>query len=341
MKKLGFLNKIVFILNTCFATLLLGSYVLPYLFPKSFPSLSVLSLTVPVLITCNLLFLLYWALQLKKQFLLSFIILVLGYQHITAFYGISGNDKPIKAATFSVMSYNVRIFNKYEWIPKKGIDKKIVRFIEKEQPDILCFQEFLYEKEHLFDSYPYKYIRYKTKNQQTGQAIFSKYPIYNEGSLEFPSTGNNAIFVDIANGKDSLRIYNLHLESLRINTQEQVTKEESEKLFKSMGASFGLQQAQAEIFNAHRDQCELTKIVCGDFNNTQYSNIYKQVKGEMQDTFMEAGSGFGRTFNFKYFPVRIDFILVDESIEVNRHKNYSEQYSDHFPIAAYLTLKNK
>lgn len=341
MKNLSFFNKFVFALNSCFAILLLGSYLLPFVFPKSFPSLAVLSLTMPVLIVCNLLFVVYWALMLKKQLLLSLVVLLLGYVHILSFYNFTGSNLPIKPSTFSVMSYNVRIFNKYDWIPKKNIDQKIKDFIRKEQPDILCFQEFIQDKEHMFESYPYKYIRYKTKNQKTGQAIFSRFPIYNEGSLEFPHTGNNAIFVDIVKGNDSLRVYNLHLESLRIDTEETVTQEESERLFRRMGASFGLQQAQAEIFTNHRDQCKLKKIVCGDFNNTQYSNIYRRVKGDMTDTFEAAGSGFGRTFNFKYFPVRIDFIMVDEEIEVNRHKNYSELFSDHFPVAAYLTLRDE
>ncbi|XLS30434.1 endonuclease/exonuclease/phosphatase family protein [Flavobacteriaceae bacterium M23B6Z8] len=338
MKNLSLFNKFVFIINIFFTVLLLGSYLLPYVFPKSFPSLAVLSLTMPVLIVCNLLFLIYWSLLLKRQLALSLVALLLGYVHILSFYNISGTNKPLKGATFSVMSYNVRIFNKYEWIPQKNIDQKIKSFVTKQQPDILCFQEFLQDKEEMFTSYPYKYIRYKSRNQKTGQAIFSKFPIYNQGSLEFPKTGNNAIFVDIVKGKDSLRIYNLHLESLRIDTKETVTQEESERLFKRMGVSFGLQQAQAEIFTAHRDQCKLTKIVCGDLNNTQYSNIYRRVRGEMTDTFEAAGTGFGRTFNFKYFPVRIDFILVDKRIEVNRHKNYSERYSDHFPVMAYLTL---
>lgn len=341
MKKLSFFNKIIYALNIFFAILLLGSYLLPFLFPKSFPSLSVLSLTVPVLIIFNMVFTLYWLLLFKRKVFLSFTVLLIGFPYLTDFYGFSGSDKPIKEATFSVMSYNVRIFNKYNWLPVKDIDQKIVHFIEKEQPDILCIQEFLHEKEDLFKIYPHRYIRYKTKSQQTGQAIFSKFPISSKGSLEFPDTGNNAIFADIVKGKDTVRVYNLHLESLRINTSEEVTQEKSEKLFKRMGVSFGLQQAQAEIFNGHRNRCKLYKIVCGDFNNTQFSNIYRQVKGEMTDTFKAAGSGFGRTFNFKYFPVRIDFILVDKVIEVNRHRNYAVEFSDHYPVASYLTLPDK
>jgi len=79
-------------------------------------------------------------------------------------------------------------------------------------------------------------------------------------------------------------------------------------------------------------------IVCGDFNNTAYSYVYQKIKGDLQDAFAEGGNGFGRTFKFKYFPVRIDFILVDQSFHVNAFKTFDIQLSDHYPIIAKLKL---
>ncbi|WP_340073917.1 endonuclease/exonuclease/phosphatase family protein [Leptobacterium sp. I13] len=319
--------------------LLLLSYALPYVFPKRFPALSVLSLTVPILIIINFFFLIYWLLGLKKQFLLSLIILLIGYSHILAFYKFSGKEIAILPEVTTVMSYNVRLFNAYDWSDDKQIDTKIQALIKKENPDIICLQEFYFTYENAFGEYPYKYVRYRAKSQRTGQAIFSKHPIVNEGSLEFPDTGNNAIFIDVVKGKDTIRIYNLHLESLHISIERQdLERSDSEKLFKRMGNAFALQQAQAEIFIKHQRKNHYRKVVCGDFNNTQFSNIYRQVKGDMKDSFDEAGSGFGRTLNFEYFPMRIDFILVDEPIEVIAHKTFSEKYSDHYPIKASLVF---
>lgn len=80
-------------------------------------------------------------------------------------------------------------------------------------------------------------------------------------------------------------------------------------------------------------------LLCGDFNNTQFSNIYYQIKGEMQDSFIEEGIGYGRTFNFFRIPLRIDFIMADETFEVRAHKNYDLKYSDHYPIMASFRLK--
>ena len=116
MKKLGLFDKFIFILNSLAATALLFSYLLPLIPPKSFPLLSVLSLGVPVLIILNAVFLVYWLLRLKRQLLLSLIILILGYNYITSFVKFSSADiSENDDSDISLMSYNVRMFNAYEW----------------------------------------------------------------------------------------------------------------------------------------------------------------------------------------------------------------------------------
>ncbi|MGS2761717.1 endonuclease/exonuclease/phosphatase family protein [Sinomicrobium sp. M5D2P9] len=336
MKKLGFLNKVIFFVNTVFAVFLLLSYVLPYVFPKQFPLISVLSLTVPVFIIVNALFVLYWLIQLKRQFMLSLIILLVGYKYVGAMYRISGesesNDGGVK-----LMTYNVRIFNAYDWL-EGDIPEKIMDLVDKEAPDILCVQEFYHEQKDAFNkNYPYQFIKYTTRNNRTGQAIFSKYPIVERGSLEFPKTGNNALYADIVKEKDTVRIYNLHLESLHIvPSKEHISVENPEMLYKRMGNAFALQHRQVEIFDAHRHKCRHKIIVTGDFNNTPYSYVYRQIKGDMKDSFIEMGSGFGRSYDFEYFPIRIDFILADPEMKVTAHKNYSERLSDHYPVMATI-----
>jgi endonuclease/exonuclease/phosphatase family metal-dependent hydrolase len=67
--------------------------------------------------------------------------------------------------------------------------------------------------------------------------------------------------------------------------------------------------------------------------------VYKQIKGDLQDAFVEAGNGFGRTYNFRFFPVRIDFILVDDAFEVNSFKTFDVELSDHYPVMSRVKLK--
>ncbi|EDP94532.1 endonuclease/exonuclease/phosphatase family protein [Kordia algicida OT-1] len=338
-KRLSIFGRIFFFLNSVFAALLLLSYILPYAVPKSFPILSVLSLLVPVFIIINFIFMFIWILSVRRQFLLSFFVLIIGYSHVTSLYKFSRNTTAPSQNSISVMSYNVRLFNIYNWIKETHVDKKIVDLVHADFPDVVAFQEFHKNQQAAFNFYTYKHVVLKGKNKKTGQAIFSKYPIVHKGSLEFPNTPNNAIYIDIVKNKDTIRVYNLHLQSLRINPQkEELTQENSERLLKRMAKTFKMQQSQAELFEINRKNCTYKKIILGDFNNSQFSNVYKTIKGSMKDAFVEAGSGFGKTLDYPFFPMRIDFVLVDESFTVNKFKTFTEHYSDHYAIQSVISL---
>lgn len=340
MKKLSFINKIIYFINVVVAVLLLLSFILPFLPPKTFSLLAVVNLGVSFLIILNVLFFLYWIFQLKRKFMLSFVVLLIGYFSFGSLYKFSASKKIENPQNMKVMNYNVRLFNLYEWIPEKGIETKIIDFIKRESPDVLSIQEYHPQKNIDFSFFKYKFEKLSGKKIKSGQAIFSKFPIVNSGSIEFPDTANNAIFADVVKGKDTIRFYNIHLESMHIDTKvENLKKENSERLFKRIGTTFKMQQFQTELFLKHKQQCKYKIVICGDFNNTAFSYVYRQIKGDLNDTFKEAGNGFGRTYDFKFFPVRIDFIFADKAFNVNGFQAYNEHYSDHYPIMTTLSVK--
>ncbi|MDO5971687.1 endonuclease/exonuclease/phosphatase family protein [Flavivirga aquimarina] len=339
MKKLSFINKIIYFINIIVALLLLFSFALPFLPPKTFSLLSVLNLGVSFLILVNVLFFIFWLVKLKKQLMLSFFVLFIGYISFGSLYKFSSSKKIESPNNIKVMNYNVRLFNLYDWIPEKNIENKIIDFIKEETPEILSIQEYHPHKNIDLSFFKHKYEKLSGKKTKYGQAIFSQYPIVNSGSIAFPNTGNNAIFADIVKGIDTIRIYNIHLESLHIDTNvETLKKEDSERLFNRIGATFKMQQFQTELFLMHKKKCKHKMIICGDFNNTTFSYVYRKIKGNLNDTFKEAGNGFGRTHDFKFFPMRIDFIFSDEAFSVNGFKAYDAHYSDHYPIMATLDL---
>lgn len=343
MKKLGIFDKFIFIFNSLAALALLLSYLLPLIPPKSFPLLSVLSLGVPVLIILNFIFLVYWILRLKRQFLLSLIILIIGYKYVNCFLEIGGDDENATSSDFSIMSYNVRMFNQYDWTSQKDIPEKIKEFVSEKNPDILCMQEYYVGATNLTNLYPYKYIRLKEKNNEFGSAIFSKYPIINKQSLDFPQDGNNnAIYADIViDKKDTVRIFNVHFQSLNIKPGiDDLKKEDSKKLLGRIGYGFSLQQDQAEMLLPMVQNTTYRKMIAGDFNNTAFSYIYNLLKSEagLKDAFMQKGSGFGKSFNLNYFPLRIDFMLLGEGVKTAEFHRFKINYSDHFPILSKISL---
>ncbi|REE79951.1 endonuclease/exonuclease/phosphatase family metal-dependent hydrolase [Lutibacter oceani] len=337
MKKLSILDKLLFFVNSLLATLLLVSYLGYFISPNIFAFFSFLSLTIPFSIILNLIFIVYWVLKLKKQFLLSTIVLLIGYQYITKFYSLS-EKKVLLTEDAKLMSYNVRMFNLYNWIDEENIDQKIFDFIKEKSPDILCIQEF-HPSKKLNLNYPYKYVKIRTNQNNFGHAIFSKYKIINSGSLNFSNSSNNAIFVDLIKNNDTIRVYNIHLESLKINPKEEtLTQKNSEKLKLRVENAFKKQANQAKLIIQHQEKINHKSIICGDFNNNAFSWVYNQLKKGKNDAFEIAGKGFGTTFYYK-FPFRIDFIFTDEKIEVNNYKTYDVKYSDHFPIMARLNFE--
>lgn len=340
MKKLSFISKIIYAINVVVAVLLLFSFVLPYLPPKTFSVLSVLNLGVSFLIISNILFFIYWLVRIKRQMILSFVVLLLGYFMFGSLYKFSSEKNIEDENNFKVMNYNVRLFNLYDWIPEDNIETKITSFIKAEVPDILSVQEYHPHKNIDLSFFKYKYEKLSGKKTKYGQAIFSQFPIVNSGSIEFPNTGNNAVFADVVKNLDTIRVYNIHLESLHLNTNvEDLKNEDSERLLKRIGNTFKMQQFQTELFLMHKEKCKYKMVVCGDFNNTAFSYVYRRIKGGLNDTFKEAGGGFGRTYDFKFFPIRIDFIFSDESFAVNGFKTYDERFSDHYPVMTTLSLQ--
>ena len=333
MKKKSFFNSLLFLLNSLFATLLLLSYLLPYISPKSFSLLAVISLFVPILFIINFLFFIYWLLKLKKQLFLPLLVLIIGWFTSSPIYKFS-DHKEIQEQNLKVMSYNVRMFNYYKWNKDENLASKTFNFIKNKSPDVLAIQEFYASSEINFN-YPYQYIKTKSKNK-FGQAIYSKYPIINSGSLDFKESGNNIIYVDLLKNKDTIRVYNVHLESLSIDTnKEHFGEENNQKLLSRMQTTFKKQAFQTEQFLEHEQNWKGKKIILGDFNNTAYSWVYQKIKSGKKDAFIEAGNGFGKTFNYP-FPMRIDFILTSTDIDINQFKTFNESFSDHFPIQANL-----
>lgn len=283
-----------------------------------------------------MLFAIYWMLKLKKQFILSTFVVLIGFQYVTKLYAFN-EKKVLLTSDTKVMSYNVRMFNNYKWIDEENIDQKIIEFINNKQPDILCLQEYKIDKSVPL-KFPYKFISSSKKKSSFGQAIYSNYKIINKGSLNFSNSNNNAIFIDFIKNKDTIRVYNVHLESLKINPRkEEISQKNSEKLRKRVENAFKIQANQVELIKQHQSKINYKSIICGDFNNTAFSWVYKKLKEGKKDAFEEAGAGFGKTYDLR-FPFRIDFILPDERIEINNFKTYKVKYSDHYPIMARITL---
>jgi len=324
------------------ALLLLLCCLTPYIPVQYFPVLSLISLTVPLLVLVNLACLLCaWYLKLRIAWF-SLAVLLIGYLALGTFYRIGdAAQEDIPEGSLSVLSYNTRSFEGYEWTDGAAADNEIIQFVKEQMPDVVCFQEFSRIFHRQLRVYPYRYETPYYMYKST-QAIFSKYPIVGSGSLNFPNSLNNAIYADILYHGDTLRIYNLHLQSYRLHPSRRLPLQMVKgRLYNRVAQTFIKQQEQAAMVEEHMASCPYKKILCGDFNNTQFSRVYRMVRGEMQDSYAEKGKGFGMTYKLKFLPLRIDAILADPSLEVVAHKNFDVRMSDHYPLMAAFRIKAK
>src|SRR5690606_27001464 len=198
MRKRTIFNNFIYWCNLLAAFLLLLAFILPYLPPKTFPTLSLLGLVVSLLIIVNIIFAIFWAVQLRSRFFVSFTVLFISYFYFNVFYEFSfGEVSGTSKKTLSVLSYNVRLFNAYEEDPKADAVQTISEILVAQDPDVICIQEYYKPNTVDFSGYPYRYIHFKSEKAKLGHAIFSKYPLINTGALDFEGTYNNTLFADV------------------------------------------------------------------------------------------------------------------------------------------------
>ncbi|MBT8282964.1 MAG: endonuclease/exonuclease/phosphatase family protein [Muriicola sp.] len=298
--------------------------------------LDLLLLFTPYLVGLN--FILGFAYSLKRNKLLFFplVALIVWIFVLAPFLVFSTDDEEKSPEDISLLSYNVMEFiGNYRDRPS-DIQDKILDFVSEQEADIVCFQEFASTKlsRERLAIYPYNFVYSPRGNKRFAPlSIFSRYPIISSGSLDFENTLNNSIYVDVLIDADTLRIYNVHLQSMRVRPGS-IKRENPVNLFSRLGKTIEQQKKQAVQILEHSGKVAHPVVFCGDFNNTQYSKVYRLLKEDKEDSFLERGNGLGNTLLFKFLPFRIDYVLVDDELEISGHQNFDIHLSDHTPIKA-------
>ena len=145
------------------------------------------------------------------------------------------NDKKLEedVAAIKIMSFNVRLFDLYNWSKNKETRQAIFEFIKKENPDIIAFQEFYADDDNEFINveklkeilnFPYNDYEFTLtlrKKHHWGIATYSKHKIIGSGHVNFRVKSNNVcIYSDMLINKDTVRVYNMHLQSIHLLKEE-------------------------------------------------------------------------------------------------------------------------
>ena len=350
----------------------------PFLHPVHFWFIGFMSLVFPYLFFVVFILMVYWL--LKKSRFAIFPLLVI----ILSSYTFRNNFSFHKPVQFTLkkspdllrmMSWNIRHFipnDESNFRPSNSKQvKKVFEEVEKYQPDVICFQEFISlpgEKLNdpfklLKEQYGYAFHQFDGSdifhsNQYSGTAIFSKYPIVNGGVIPFPySNADNTeatVFADIIKGKDTIRIFSVHLQSFGFGIREYKTLQtvkvttdekmnESRYLLKKMKNTFNVHGLQADFLSRLLSASPYPYILAGDLNDVPGSYAYMSVRGNHKDAFLEKGFFLGSTFTssfsflLKSIPtLRIDYIFHPSDFSTIQYKRGGVGISDHYYLLADL-----
>ena len=335
MKRKSFLPQLVLAINLIF--LLLQLFAMDsFGFGLEFP---VLSLVVPLLCLINFIFFIYWTLRLKWPSLLFLIAFAWSFESWQLLYQFKSKGI-ITSKGLHVMSYNVRSFNRFNWLDIEDVPTAIANFVKTTDPDVVCFQEYAKDNAPLFKEFPYQVFLPYVPNGRIGSCVISKYPILNSKKITFEASKNGGMQGDLVWKQDTLRLYNIHFESLRIDSKDTLFSPEYSKKFNTkLERVFELQNKQVAQFETLASTNRFPEILCTDLNNNSFSKSYKTLASARVDAFKQKGKGFGATHQFSFFPFRIDYILTAPNFKIIDFKTHDIVLSDHKPISALLSWR--
>jgi endonuclease/exonuclease/phosphatase family metal-dependent hydrolase len=373
-KKPSFISKIILLLNIVGALFLLLSYLAPLVSPAKFWPLAFIGLAYPFILIVNIGFILYWVLRLRYHFLISLIVILIGFKQFSYLFQINSNvtKTPKNEVTIKVLSYNVRVFDLYNYGPKweHRFENRnnIFKYLEENDFDIIMFQEFVHDKSKKFKTqdtlssilrakhFHSEFTRSSRDVNFFGMSTFSVYPIVNKGKVLFSTHGGNlCIYTDVLIDKDTVRIYNVHLESIGLGSEDHIFVENminivpsdnedvrvaGRRILSRMKYAYGRRALQVEKMSEHIKQCPYPIILGGDFNDTPSSYVYRQFRKLLTDSFTKRGLGLGQTYVGMVPGFRIDYIMHGDEFETLQYHTGKEEYSDHYPIWALLKKKD-
>ncbi len=332
---------------------LLGSYTASYINPNTFILPSLLGLAYPYLLISNIILLFFWIFRWKKIAWMVLIVILIGLPTFLSYFGTGNSTHLPQQNKLSLLSYNVRYFDYYNWSKQKDTKTKLLNYLREFSGDIICLQEFTLNTEGEDNHYLLKHLNsYSHHHIRKGMAILSKYPILNKGQLAFgEKSSGSCIYCDIQTPLGTIRLYNIHLESFKLGKEERLFMKEisqrltnhefagAKKLTSRLITGNKNRAKQADKIKKHIQQAPHCVILCGDFNDTPLSYTYQEIKTELKDAFIEKGRGLGHTYIGEFPSFRIDYILHSPQLETTMYQRDLIELSDHYPIQATLTYK--
>jgi len=252
----------------------------------------------------------------------------MGYSHLKKQIQFFGKDINNSKNSIKIISFNIRNFVNNGWKEnnREQVKKKLIKILNNENADIICLQEFP-------DTVNIKLNKNIELYQNLGTTILTNRKIINKRKLNLKSnTLNSCISIDLINEKDTIRIYNMHLESIHINKKDNFLKK-----IKKINEANIIRINQINTIKNDIKKCQHPVIICGDMNSSPYSLAYEKISKNLNDAFIESGYGLGNTFKY-IIPLRIDYIFHQKKINSYNFNTINTNISDHKMITCEIII---
>lgn len=367
---LTFFDRLILWFNYAMVLALLIGYLAPYADPRKFWIIAFFGLAYPPLLLANVLLIVYWLIRKSKWVFLSLAGILIGWNTLNNNIGfrLPSNSPSVKdSAMLRVMNYNVHDFKNYDRKKDSSTRHEILEIVDHEQPDVIGMEEFFNRKKGQYamvDSFKKvlktNYVHYVpfVPNygyrffETYGIALFSKYPIVDQGVVRITvfQSLNQAIYADLLKNNQRIRVYVVHLRSIKLDPEDykylvNIPKEgktdmkNSWRIVNKLKTAFALRSEQVAILKSHMAVCPYPYVVIGDFNDTPSSYALNRMSKGLKNAFREKGSGLGRTYNGDFPNYQIDYILTSKHFDVLTYGVIRKKLSDHYPVYSDLKLK--
>lgn len=351
------LKLVLLILNIALLALLLGSTLAGRVAPSRFIWFSYLSYGYLYFLIANVLLAIVWMLLKSKWFILPIVGILVRYSFLPLYFQVGGNEKPQEEdGLVKVMTFNAHHFYSVE-TNGEMTDSNMMKFldiVDEENPDLLAMQEYIGKggTVSLTDQLAARgYIHMASgydNGSMSGEVIFSKLPILRVVRIEGPSK----LYVNLAWGSDTLRLYCLHLNSYGLDESDQkqihdishgnVDSLMERSTVRKFRSTIVNHEKEWNVLQPYFDAYNRYTIVAGDFNETPASYFYQKCKDYFVDSYCEEGQGFSTTYHglltsskATTFPAfRIDMVLHTPDMEAVSYKRIKSDISDHHPVVA-------
>ena len=359
-KKRSFLNRTLLFLISALAIFgmicMLFCAICPLISPDDFVLTSYFGLAFWPILFFNLLILFVLIyLKAKKALIISLVAIILAIPGFKR--SCSVNKQKTEEGNIKIMSYNVKNYSDITDDKRQSNDVKnsIIKIINENNPDVVCLQESggWNEKncKEFGEKINSKYFAY-SKNS-TSNVIFSKFPLEDDDfTNEFNDISSIGLIKSVKSPMGKFYIECVHLRSYMINDEEiqylhnasdfvEDSDTKGKSLIIKLRDGFKGRTSESKFIVNNLPENNIPIIICGDFNDTPLSYTYHRMrKAKLEDSFLIAGNGIGKTYCGKLPLLRIDYFWCSKGIVPMTYDRVKIRQSDHYPIVMTFNVSN-